>query len=224
MCGIFGFVSQHPTPVSEFHALAENNTVRGNLGFGGCYLADDTLHAFRQPTPYNAPAVPFSETTLALGHIRAPTGGRGRNLAEIHPFESVDLLLAHNGILLNHADYPEWRIDPTISVDSQVIIGGIQTYLDAGNDLISAIQQTVSQLDGQQACWLLHKATQQLYLWRVMSPIYTNLTNTGFYFSSIKTPNISHRLQEGVIYQFERSTFTLNEVATFSYQTPYRIR
>ena len=71
MCGIFGFVSRRPTAVAHFHALAEHNTVRGNLGFGGSYLADGALHTFRETTPYDAAAVPFAETTLALGHIRA---------------------------------------------------------------------------------------------------------------------------------------------------------
>lgn len=223
MCGIFGFVSQQRLAAEQFHTLAEHNTVRGNLGFGGCYQTEDAMAVFRQPSPYNAACVPFDEAIIALGHIRAPTGGRGDNSAEIHPFETDDLLLAHNGILLNHTDFPHWRIAPALTVDSQVIIGGIQTHLDANHNLISAIQQTISKLDGQQACWLWHKSQCQLYFWRVMSPIYIATTPSSLKFSSIRTSDITHRLQEGVIYQLDFSTFLLNEVATFDYSTPYRI-
>lgn len=229
MCGIFGFVSHQSRNVDLFHTLAEHNTVRGNLGFGGCYQAADQMVTFRRPIPFEREAVPFAETTVALGHIRAPTGGRiSADLPnaerDIHPFQTTDLLLAHNGILLNHVHFSAWTNGQPVTVDSQIIIWGIQTHLDQGNDLITAIQKTVSQLEGQQACWLWHKASRQLYFWRVMSPIYISQKPDLLQFSSNKSNKLTQRLQEGRIYQMNAVTLSLAEIATFDYQTPYRIR
>ena len=120
------------------------------------------------------------------GRCRAPTGRQSNDIAEVHPFETPDILLAHNGLLLNHADFPQWRINTTIQVDSQVIAGGIQHYLGAGETVPDAIQHTVEVLDGQQACWLWHKPSAAVYLWRVMAPVYYTSGADALAFSSVK--------------------------------------
>lgn len=222
MCGIFGFVSRSEQSVELLHTLADANKVRGNLGFGGCFQSNGVLSTFRDPRPYARSGVPFERTTLALGHIRAPTGGQSDRLETVHPFETDDLLLAHNGILLNHADFAQWRVrDSAEFVDTQIIIGGIQTHLDQGVSLYEAVTQTISQLDGQQACWLWHKPTQTLLLWRVMSPIFVTANADLLQFSSIRHADDARKLSQGVVYRVDVTSLQLDEVARFAYQTPY---
>ena len=227
MCGIFGIIGSAPIEHHDFAQLGERNKERGNLGFGG-YMANlsDTAvseQIFRFPHPFQAELLPTESINVALGHIRAPTASRSDSLAEIHPFATGDLLLAHNGLLLNHWEFPQWRLNTAVSVDSQVILGGISHYLSNGNAIEDAISQTVSQLEGQQACWLWSKSRQTLYLWRVMSPIYINQSVQDFRFSSTKSDSMNTLLEEGKIYQFNVSQMTLSVCGTFEFHSPYRV-
>ena len=226
MCGIFGIIGSEPIEHDEFAQLGEQNKERGNLGFGG-YMANvsDTAvsDTFRFPHPFQAALLTTEPAHVALGHIRAPTASRSNSIAELHPFETADLLLAHNGLLLNHWEFPQWQLNTAVSVDSQVILGGISHYLAAGKSIEDAISQTVSQLEGQQACWLWSKSRQTLYLWRVMSPIYINQSVQDFRFSSTKSDSMNTLLEEGKIYQFNVSQMTLSVCGTFEFHSPYRV-
>jgi glutamine phosphoribosylpyrophosphate amidotransferase len=227
MCGIFGIVSKQWVEPSSFIQLAESNQHRGNLSFG--YLTgvmheeEGETAVFRHPHPFAPNMVQFESINLALGHIRAPTGGQTNRVEDVHPFASSDALLAHNGLLLNHQQFPQWQLDPNSQVDSQTILGGIQLHLDQGLALVEAIQVVVGQLEGQQACWLWSKPDNALYLWRVMSPIYYTHTEEAFVFSSSRLSTQNNLLPEGGIYRLSPFTLTFMEVAAFSYYSPYRI-
>lgn len=243
MCGIFGIVSRQPIVPSDFIRLAEANRHRGNLAFG--YLQGRITDAgvetavSRHPQPFTAdlvhitPAHPSASpgTSLALGHIRAPTGGRSSRVGDVHPFTVNDMFLAHNGLLLNHRQFSAWQLFPDSEVDSQYILGGIQAHRRQGLPTVEAICATVSQLEGQQACWLWSQADSALFLWRVMSPIYYSLTNTSFSFSSSRYQQtgaepcvrIETLLPEGAIFRLNPFTLTFEQAATFSYYSPYRI-
>jgi asparagine synthetase B (glutamine-hydrolysing) len=150
---------------------------------------------------------------------------------DVHPFAVEDMYLAHNGLLLNHQQFPMWQLFPGSEVDSQYILGGIQAHQRQGLPTVAAICATVSQLEGQQACWLWSQEDRALFLWRVMSPIYYSLTNVSFSFSSSRyqltcaerSVRIETLLPEGVIFRLNPFTLTFEQVATFSYYSPYRI-
>lgn len=251
MCGIWGIITSGQVSLEQFAQLGELNKARGNLGFGG-YVADlrDTAvseQTFHYPKPFDPELLPVQPANVALGHIRAPTGSRSNSVAEVHPFAVDDLLLAHNGLLLNHLDFPEWRLDTAVTVDSQIILGGIHTYRQKGLSISEAIAKTVSQLDGQQACWLWSKAEQMLYLWRVMSTVYVWQTEDAFVFSSTSLQGFSTRrrggaegdverpslhdstnlfldnvlLDAGKVYQFDFATMNLKISGVFEYYSPY---
>ncbi len=259
MCGIFGILSigaDGLIAAADFIALGERNTARGNLGFGGLIIRDRgaspaTPIVYRFAEPFDGSRIPLTEAKVALGHVRAPTNVRTDDLVAIHPFETRELLLAHNGLLLNHAQFPAWQINPALNVDSGVIIGGIQHHLDQGAPIIEAIGQTVAVLDGQQACWLWHKPTGALYLWRVMSPIYVGRTSppsplsvsqrggviqeSAFsviregasfmvIFSSVKDEHAQALLDEGMIYQLAPDFGDFRPIAHFPFYNPYRVR
>jgi predicted glutamine amidotransferase len=217
MCGIFGVIGGTR---DDFLALGERNTERGNLGFGGLFI--DALHcSFRYAEPFNASKVPTRAAPIMLGHVRAPTGGRSANVDEVHPFETADFWLAHNGLLLNATAFQAWNPIPALKVDSLVIIGGIQQHRTAGLTTTEAIRATAERLEGQQACWLWDKMEAALYLWRVMSPIYVSQNSArGIYFSSVKDVRALTLLEEGVIYRLGDQGFA--PCGTFSYHNPYR--
>ncbi len=227
MCGIFGVLTEPAEQVDTavLTALGRLNSQRGNLGFGA-WLGDGkgAGQAVRFPHPFiDATSFPLENSRIALAHIRAPTGGQSKNLAELHPFQHENLWLAHNGLLLNHRDFPAWRLQSEVNVDSLTILGGIIAHL-AAPDLPEAICQTVGQLEGQQACWLWDEAAHHLYLWRVMSPIYVQSTPTRFIFSSLKPPIVSDPtlLTEGQLYRLHYPTLSLETVGTFPFYSPYQ--
>lgn len=231
MCGIFGVIGSKMTDPALFLTLASVNRQRGNLGFGyyGMTALNDAPHRsqlYRQRGPFDPQTANLpSQHALRLGHIKAPTGGRSRSLDDIHPFSSERLLLAHNGLLLNHHAYPAWRRTAQSDVDSQYILGGILSHLNGEMPVTAAIKATVEALDGQQACWLWDKQAQELYLWRVMAPIYFQLSKNLLAFSSVRFANEVHAtdelLPEGVVYRFSPQMWTFKAVERFRYHSPY---
>ena len=225
MCGIFGLISKHTIEPAAFHQIGEQNTVRGNRAFGVLTIsaADGSPGVVKRVTPFDAAQVALQNVSIALGHVRAPTDGRADDPAAVHPFQTNDLWLAHNGLLLNHEAYAHWRPIGAAKIDSTVIIGGIQRQIEAGRPIIEAIQHTVEPLDGQQACWLWHMPSRLLYLWRVMSPIYSTQTPELLTFSSIRGALSDQLLAEGTIYQIDPTAIGLSAVGTFAYRNPFRV-
>lgn len=223
MCGIFGIVSQHLLQPEWVEQLGMLNTARGNLAFGGLVWSPEITRVFRFAEPFDFSKIDLAGGQLFLGHIRAPTHQQSDDLREVHPFETSSFLLAHNGLLLNHADFPDWRIDSSLEVDSQVIIGGIQNQFDLTKMVVPAITQTISCLEGQQGCWLWSKATPSLYLWRVMSSLYYSQKPGYFIFSSVKCDLANELLPEGLVYRICPNTTTFEAEAKFKFFNPYKM-
>jgi glutamine phosphoribosylpyrophosphate amidotransferase len=223
MCGIFGLLADRVIDPALYIHLGLRNTERGNLGFGGLLRSQaGGLQIFRHATPFDPTRLKLDGRITALGHVRAPTGGQSDALAEIHPFESADFFLAHNGMILNHAEFPEWRLNPAIHVDSQIILGGIQAAYTGRASVVEAIRATVERLDGQQACWLWHKATSTVYLWRVMAPIYVTETSSELRFSSVCDDLAQTLIPEGTIYRLDG--FKCLKVSNFTYYNPFKVK
>ena len=223
MCSIFGILNPTTTDPDLYADLGRLNTRRGNLAFGGLVGVPDAIRVFRFADPFDAARVNLDDAQLLLSHIRAPTGGQSHSLDEVHPFETKEVLLAHNGLLLNHFDYPQWRIFPQVAVDSQVIAGGVQHTLDDGLTVETAITHTIEALSGQQACWLWHRPSRHVYLWRVMSPLWVGQTANRFVFSSVRHHTTTDLLDEGVLYRLDSHALEFAVVARFSYYSPYKI-
>lgn len=226
MCGIFGVITTSGVAHEQIVQLGELNKQRGNLAFGGfwAHLEDGNMvgEVFRWARPFTADLIPAQPAHIVLGHIRAPTGRHSSSLAEVHPFAAAGGLLAHNGLLLNHDQFPQWQPDTAVTVDSQIILGGIQAYLTEGLSTSEAIRQTVERLEGQQACWFWSYAEQTLYLWRVMSPIYIGLALEQMVFSSVKSIWTPTLLPEGVIYRLDWRDLTCVACRQFAFYSPYQ--
>lgn len=223
MCGIFGVISPTQFNPAVFNTLGELNKQRGHVGFGVA-AGSGTLTILRQTGPFNAQLLALGGCQIALGHNCTPTAGQySAGVERLHPFESAECLLAHNGLLLNPHLFPHWQLSPQDKVDSQLILGGIENYLQQGQTVTEAIAHTAGQLEGQQACWLWHKPTSTLYLWRVMAPLFVENTAASFAFSSLKTAGIQTLLTEGVVYQLTFPALQFTAVGSFPFYSPYKI-
>lgn len=231
MCGVFGIIKRRPVSAADFVALARQNLHRGNIAFGYIGVTENGAGTQTEINRYDRPFEPVMVktfgATIMLGHVRAPTNGHYHedddydSLTDVHPLASSSFLLAHNGILLNYFDFPDWLRG--FDLDSQAIAGGIQSHIDQGYSVPSAISATVCQLDGQQGCWLWHRATKMIYCWRVMSTLYLGQSECGITFSSSKTSETDRLLPEGVVYAIDPINVTYTAVSEFAYSTPYKI-
>lgn len=208
MCGIFG----GNLNINKFRELASFNIKRGNLGFGGLSIASNQEMIFRYNQPFSD-GLNIPEGDFLMGHVLASTG----NAKRIHPFESDRFILAHNGILLNHQDFNHWYTGP---VDSQYLLGGIQSNFNDGLDVIQSIKITNEVMTGQRACWLWDRFKNIAYFWRVMSPLFYTLN--PFVFSSSKFED-SVIMEEGVIYSYDYSRNLFATCTKFIFYSPYLV-
>lgn len=125
--------------------------------------------------------------SIFLGHTRAPTSGSTDNNENNHPFMTKDFILAHNGTISNDKELKEmFKLDYESECDSAVIIHLIQHFYDKYKDVVKAIQETTKLLSGSYACWLYHKKSETVYLFRHSNPIcyYIDKRNRCLLFAS----------------------------------------
>lgn len=112
------------------------------------------------------------DTHTFLVHTRAPTQGPATFNENNHPFNTKDFVLAHNGSVHNDAEIiREYNIKTKIECDSYVIVSLIQHFYDKGKTVEESIGEMSKIVDGSYACWLYHKPTRDLYLFRNTQPL-----------------------------------------------------
>lgn len=229
MCGIFGVITQETSLYQLdqgklFSELLFSNLSRGGHSIGVLSIGPESEIVLRRVSP---PGEDFSfpVNQVLLGHDRAPTGG-GKGLLDTHPFQTDRFYLAMNGILTSYRQEPEDYLGA--HVDSAYLLGAIdrtvkRSWCPPSEDITHILNTT----RGQFACWMWDRWTQNLYLWRVMSPIWVTSTEGGqFLFSSIPVqPELSWKLlDEGIIYKLsfdQEKDLLLETVGSFLYENIY---
>ena len=113
-------------------------------------------------------------TNLILMHTRASTQGAAEYNENNHPFNTENFILAHNGGVVNDSTVmTKFKIknDKNIQCDSYAIVSLIQHFFNSGKSVVESIKLTCKEITGGMACWLYHKDTGNLYLWRNSNPI-----------------------------------------------------
>ena len=223
MCGIYGIFNR-PGSSSDHRELLALNRVRGDLGGGLVSFNND--NSYRQVLRSTCLAdvnEARNRGNVVLGHVRAPIGGQTDTVDFLHPFETADFMLAHNGLLLNWYKPVAYGLP---NVDSACMLEIIQrTYSERGS-VLYAIQLACEELQGQFACWLYHKTTGDVYIWRCMSPLWITHTQEWTSVSSVcpsmpKEGCLVEPLPEGQIRKFSYSDMMFHTVALFSLPEDY---
>jgi glucosamine 6-phosphate synthetase-like amidotransferase/phosphosugar isomerase protein len=188
MCGIFGvvnFAGIVPNDLRVFEKLMYLNAKRGDRAFGMYdgqrilkYSADwvwnlDVISELE----YSQGQRRIYKSNIVLGHHRAPTHGSPLDDNNNHPFKYKDLVLAHNGIILNHKELrKEFPGDnPNIVTDSYTILTCIADkawpYVTT-EGYVKAVKEALSLLKGSFACWLYSESRGVLVVFNNISPIH----------------------------------------------------
>jgi len=117
--------------------------------------------------------IDLKDSSIFLAHTRAPTNGSPDDNENNHPFNTKDFILAHNGVIGNHEELKKkYGLEYDSECDSAIIIHLIQHFYDLTHDVVESIRRTAEELSGSYACWLFHKETSDVYLFRHSNPIY----------------------------------------------------
>jgi len=126
-------------------------------------------------------------TNLILMHTRAQTKGPAEFNENNHPFHTKNFILAHNGMISNDTEViDKHKIQTEIKCDSYAIITAIQKNYESCNNVQEAVKEALKEITGSMACWLYHKDTGDIYLWRTSNPIeyYLDADSGIFVFAS----------------------------------------
>ncbi len=220
MCGIVGAVSHRDiTPVlleglnrleyrgydSAGIAVLDNNECIERVRAVGKIK---NLEAALKTTPANG--------FIGIGHTRWATHGEP-TAKNAHPHVCNDsVAIVHNGIIENHealrAEQIKAGFNFTSDTDTEVIVHQIEKYLEQGNNLLEAVKNSISDLDGAYALGVISKAEPNtLICARKGSPLVIGVGKDENFIASDMSALLSETnqfiiLQEGDIAELKPST------------------
>ena len=228
MCGIFGTSS-----AERFDTLYKLNQDRGAFSFGSVYIRHYTPHnKYPEIGVYKSPGIgeidkKYADTYHYLtGHTQAPTSSqRDYDKNSTHPFIVDNWIVAHNGVLSNDREIAaKFDLSNVNEVDSSVIPALIQHNESlseyTGIDEVGAIVETLEEIAGTFACWMINKKTGNIYIARVGSTLFLN-PKTGEF--SSKMQGGFKTLPEGILYKRNHDTEVFEPITPFKYNSPYLI-
>ena len=204
MCGIFGYNSvrqankKAKTIVDELFLLSES---RGKEA-SGCVLNDgNNINYFKAPIPaseliqlpiYKKQFSNFLNSKenyrSVIGHSRLVTNGSEDNSQNNQPVVKDDLILIHNGIVVNYEQlWGEISAEPIPELDTEVIPELIYHYKKESNYLDSVVK-TMNAIKGMTSIALMNSTSNDLVLATNNGSIYYvfNDDNSEFIFASEK--------------------------------------
>ena len=169
MCGIFG-----STTLQRFKTLYTLNQDRGNFAYGGMYIHREEVSEIQRTEGDSLQLEDKPGRQYYMGHTQGPTSAkRDFDPETSHPFKYNTWHVAHNGVLSNSKELAkEYEVDSP--VDSAIIPKLLSIKeLDSKNE-VHAIEQACSELKGTFACWIYNEMSEEVYLVRCGSTLFTN--------------------------------------------------
>jgi len=204
MCGIFGLIvnSQSSFKKTDFPTVLERlfllSETRGKDASGLKFFNDSEMTVLKRPIrankfirspEYKKLIKQFvnypSQKDKALGfmgHARMVTNGSEEEHANNQPVIRNDMVILHNGIVVN--DEELWSKNPSIKrshvVDSEVVLGLMEYYLQSGETLYQAFRHTWERLEGANSVALMNALYDVVIL---------ATSNGSLYFAESQTRN-----------------------------------
>jgi len=191
------------TDVNRFKRLVDLNKSRGTFASSLVRIDKDSISIDRFPGLFDMDNLDRDIKEHFIGHVQAPTSDvREWDVKTSHPFETLNWLVFHNGVLTNHKE-----LDPNIRVDTQCIVN----LLEECND----IQSVVNRLKGTFALFIINKKTYDKFILRQGSLLHYNDQGdvSSLFVEGMKI------ILEGVIMKYDNSSWI--EYGKFDTQSPF---
>ena len=185
MCGIVGYlgIEAYNDFIINGLKLLQN---RGYDSVGICSIIENSLNIIKSASTQTYDALLFLEkevsastlfSNIGIGHTRWATHGSKTTInAHPHTDHANRVAIVHNGIIENYLELKNELLSNGYSfrsqTDSEVISMLIGSYLDTGDDINTAIKNTIGRLVGTWALVIMHKDyPNKLWITRNGSPL-----------------------------------------------------
>lgn len=187
MCGIFGAIADVKGTSKYLRILAEHATQRGRDSSGLIFQQGRICHVKR--ANYNVKSLlaktkPYS-SSFVFGHSRLITNG----LADNQPVIRNDILVIHNGIIVN--DTQIWRTLKAkrhLKVDTEIIAAIAELHIQEGNDLHSLASAVLERCKGTISTVVVVPKLGKAILFSNNGSLYFGSNDEGSFFSSESYP------------------------------------
>lgn len=187
MCGIFGIISSSAVPKADLAYLVEHSQQRGRDSSGLVVLKDGVYQVHRADyvvTRLLDEVRPYL-SSLVMGHSRLITNGLDDN----QPVVRDDLVVLHNGIVVNHeAIWEQLSKKRALQIDSEVIAAIAAEHLESGGALADLPARVLSLCRGVVACALALPKLGKLCLFSNNGSLYIGKKGEETVFASESFP------------------------------------
>ena len=169
MCSIIGSYDK-----DKFIELLTLNRYRGSFSYSLTLYSEQEICTFKDFDSFNIDLLDHAKPgDYLLGHCQAPTNGLVRDFDRIHPYETINLRLLHNGII---------KTESVSSINSK-LNSEYKWDTQALGEFIKDDFNLLSDIEGSFACVCIKN--KQLYVFRnAISPLYMdsncNISSTKF--------------------------------------------
>jgi glutamine---fructose-6-phosphate transaminase (isomerizing) len=189
MCGIFGVISGVKVPTQAIQKLATHSEQRGKDSSGLLFDSALNYQMFRATKAITSLLndVRLDSATFVMGHSRLITNG----LADNQPVYRDDVVVIHNGIVVNHESiWKSLNKNRQFEIDTEIIAALAAEYLEQGGyvELLSA--HILKHCEGVVACAVALPKLGKLCLFSNNGSLYFGKLDTDYFFASEKYPLI----------------------------------
>lgn len=187
MCGIFGIVSNSPVNRTDLDILVRHSQQRGKdssgliLRDGHRYVAHRADFAITRLMG----RVVTATSDVVLGHSRLITNG----LADNQPVVRDDVLVLHNGIVVNHeAVWKSLKQERKLEIDTEVIAAIAVEHIAEGGGVGSLPAKILEICEGVVACAIALPGLGKLCLFSNNGSLYVGKKDQAVIFASESFP------------------------------------
>lgn len=187
MCGIFGIISKSSVDESALRLLANHARQRGRDSSGLIYKEGEVCQV--QRADYDVKTLlskvkPYS-SSYVFGHSRLITNGLGDN----QPVVRGDILVIHNGIIVNDNDiWESIEANRLFKIDSEAIAAIAELHINNDKDLSLLPDAVLSQCKGTISAAVVLPKIGKAILFSNNGSLYIGSNGGTFYFSSESYP------------------------------------
>lgn len=187
MCGIFGIISKSSVDESALRLLANHARQRGRDSSGLIYNEGELCQV--QRADYDVKRLlskvkPYS-SSYVFGHSRLITNGLGDN----QPVVRGDILVIHNGIIVNDNDiWESIEANRLFKIDSEAIAAIAELHINNGKPLSLLPDAVLSQCKGTISAAVVLPKIGKAVLFSNNGSLYIGSNGGTFYFSSESYP------------------------------------
>lgn len=187
MCGIFGLVSNSFLSKKSLNILVKHSRQRGRDSSGLIYSENNECKVTRADFDIKklVQEVCLESTNFILGHSRLITNG----LSDNQPVVKNDILLIHNGIIVNYDEiYDNHNEKKSSDLDSEVIAFLFERYINEGFSLHEVSEKVLKECKGTLSAAVYLPKKGKLILLSNNGSLYFSYHNDVLIFASEEYP------------------------------------